>query len=234
MAIEQTSGFDPKKDGFHFKNRYNGLDILKEVDDGLGDFARQISESADFWKGWGLCGGMTWHALDRFYAKNSVPATAQIPNRDSPLFRILVLRQIDSFHGANLITKCIKWQSRNSQRQWWDPRSTIRQLTLRQWPTVKDQINRGIPASLTLIRTVINPSDNHQVLAVSYKEDTAKGMAEIGLYDPNRPDQEPTITIELTGASAGKAEQSSGENLRGFFVWPYDRVQRSHRVNLGH
>ena len=90
---------------------------------------------------------------DPSYAKNSVPATTQIPNRDSPLFRILVLRQIDSFHGADLITKCIKWQSRNSERQWWDPRRTIRQLTLRQWPTVKDQINRGIPASLTLIRT---------------------------------------------------------------------------------
>jgi len=234
MAIEQTSEFDPLQDGFHFRNRYNGLDILKEVDDGLGDIAGQISESANFWKGWGLCGGMTWHALDRFYARNGVPATTQIPNRESPMFRILVLRQIDSFHGTSLLTECIKWQSRNSQNRWWDPRSTIRQLTMRQWPTIKDLINRGIPASLTLIRTTTSPWDNHQVLAVSYKEDTAKGEAEIGLYDPNHPNQVPTITIELTGSAAGRAEQSSGENLRGLFVWPYDRVQRSHRVNLGH
>ena len=223
---EHRTAFDPSTHGFHFRNRFSGLDILGEIDDGLGDVAAKVSGSADVWKVWGLCGGMTWHALDRYYAKNPVPATTQIPGADSSVFRTLVFRQFDSFHGASLIKQCLRWQSRNDTRQWWDFRRTIRKLTLIEYYRVKESIDRGFPASLTLIRTTLDPSKNHQVLAVSYREDEAAGSGEIGLYDPNHPDEEPTLTTQLGGSDAGKAAQSTNERLRGFFVWPYDRTRR--------
>ena len=215
MAVE--SGFDAAMHGFHFRNRFNGLDVLKEVDDGLGNVAGAIAGSAKFWDGFGLCGGMAWHALDRFYAKNPIPKTKSIPDGGSPLFRILVVRQMDSFHGTKLLGECVKWQSRSDKGRWFDPRASIRHLTLKQWPKLKDSIERGFPASLTLIRTTTSPWENHQVLAIAYEEDTIEGLGKVSLYDPNHPAKEPTITLELAGDDAGRAEQNTGEHLRGFF-----------------
>ena len=196
------------------------------INDGFGTVATRVSGSQGFWQGWGLCGGMTWHALDHFYARNPITAATEVPDRDSPLFRVLVGRQFDSFHGASLLTRCIRWQSRTDTHTWWDPRPTIRALTMREWARVKQSVDQGFPASLTLIRTTTAPWDNHQVLAFGYGDDPDTGRGEILLYDPNHPDQEPKIRITTTGHDAGKANQSSGEPLRGFFVWPYDRTQR--------
>ena len=170
---------------------------------------------------------MSWHSLDRYYAKNPVPAATQIPEGDTGLFRILTLRQLDSFRGAVLITKCVRWQTRKDTGRWWDPCRSIRKLTLPVWNTVKTSIDRGFPAPLCLIRTTTDLSKNHQVVAVAYGEDPELGVGELGLYDPNHPDSEPKIRITLTGPDAGKAEQSTGERLRGFFYWEYDKTQRA-------
>ena len=218
--------FDPAVHGFQFRNRFNGLDVLSEINDGLGEVARAVSGSQDFWEGWGLCGGMSWHALDRFYTRNPVPTITEIPGGGSPLFRILALRQFDSFRGAFLLTKCLRWQTRNEEKPWWDLRPTILALTLREWAKVQQSIDWGAPAPLTLIRTTTDPSKNHQVVAVSYEGDRASGTGELALYDPNRPGQTPRIKITLAGPDAGKASQTSGERLRGFFLWPYDRTER--------
>jgi hypothetical protein len=232
MAVEGVTDFDPGAHGFHFRNRYSGLDILAEIDDGLGAVAGRL-QGPEFWAGWGLCGGMAWHALDRFYARNPVPATTVTPGTGSALFRVLVMRQIDSLRGGALITKCLRWQSRNARRRWWDPRPPLHRMTLRsEWPKVRGSINRGYPASVTLVRTKTNPSENHQVIAVNYRADPVAGRAEIGLYDPNHPGQEPSIILQLTGADAGEVTQSSGEPLRAFFSWPYDRTRRSPRFIL--
>ena len=227
MTITKTTGFDPSTHGFHFRNRFSGLDILGDINEGFPDIARGVAGSPDFWDGWGLCGGMSWHALDRFYARNPVPASSDIPSRGSPLFRTLALRQFDSFRGAALLAQCLRWQSRADTRRWWDLRQTMHALTLKEWGRVKDLVDRGYPASLCLIRTTATPWENHQVVAVAYELDPAAGSASIGLYDPNHPDRRPTIRIALGGQQAGQATQSTGERLRGFFVWPYDKVQRS-------
>lgn len=227
MATAIATEFDPATHGFHFRNRFSGLDIVKEINSGFGDVARNVSGSAEFWDGWGLCGGMSWHALDRFYDQEPVPALREVPEGDSELFRKLARRQFDSFRRTSLLVQCVRWQSRQDRRQWWDFRQTIRQLTHKEWEKMKGSVDEGFPAPLTLIRTTTDPSKNHQVLAVAYEEDQASRRGEIDLYDPNHPDLTPKIRIRLGGDDVGKAEQTTGEKLRGFFVWPYDETQRS-------
>ncbi len=227
MAAAAATEFDPALHGFQFRNRFSGLDIVKEINAGFGDVARNVSGSAEFWEGWGLCGGMSWHALDRFYDQEPVPELRDVPEGDTELFRKLARRQFDSFRRASLLTQCVRWQSRQDRRRWWDFRETILQLTLKEWVKVKASVDQGFPPSLTLIRTTTDPSRNHQVIAVAYQEDQATGSGEIDLYDPNHPNLTPKIRIKLDGGDAGKAHQSTGEKLRGFFVWPYDETQRS-------
>jgi hypothetical protein len=225
MAIVRTTGFDPAVHGFHFRNRFSGLDIVHGINIGLGSVASLVSEDADFWDGWGLCGGMTWGALDHFYSYRPIPASRQAPEADTALLGELVDRQIDSCLGAALVTKCLRWQSRSEHNRWWDPRATTWRLTRKEWLRTKQSIDHGDPASLTLIRTQRDLSKNHQVLAVGYCED-ASGKAVIDLYDPNHPDDTPKIVIRLNGPEAGRAIQTTGEPLRGFFVWPYRPDQR--------
>ena len=86
MAIVRTTGFDPSINGFHFKNRFSGLDIVHGINVGIGSVASLVSEDADFWAGWGLCGGMTWGALDHFYSGSPTPASRQGPDADTALF----------------------------------------------------------------------------------------------------------------------------------------------------
>ena len=81
MATAAATEFDPALHGFHFRNRFSGLDIVKEINSGFGDVARNVSGSAEFWEGWGLCGGMSWHALDRFYDQEPVPELREVPGQ---------------------------------------------------------------------------------------------------------------------------------------------------------
>lgn len=216
MAIAVTTGFEPGVHGFHFRNRFRGDDIVAAILPGSA--AAVLRGDNGFWNGWGLCGGMSWGALDRFLGGEPVPDGSASPDPDGELFQELVHRQLDSFRGLDMISRCLDWQSRAERRRWWDPRDTTWRMTLHHWPILKWHIDAGRPASLTLIRTQTNPSDNHQVLATAYCEDS-RGIGRVALYDPNHPDQTPTIALRLVGPDAGRCAQSTGERLRGFFVW---------------
>lgn len=221
-----SSGFEPAEHGFRFPNRFSGLDVLNEVLDGLGDLAAGIGNDA-FWSRWGLCGGMSWHALDRYFARNPVPALSTSPNPESGLFRVLVLRQIDSLGGGRLIASCLRLQSRPDAGRWWDPRQSLyRKNVTKSWPEIRQSIDRGLPLSLTLVRATTDPSENHQVVAASYEVDRRLGLADIDIYDPNHPGASCTLRMQLEGKFAGRAEQDTGEPLRHILPWPYDRVQR--------
>lgn len=229
MAVaEKKTAFDSAVHGFHFRNRFAGPDILDELRSGFGDLARIAPIPDTFWDRWGLCGGMAWHALDRFYARNPVPVTRVVPGADSGLFRVLVARQLDSFRGWDLVTRCLDWQTRSDEQTWWRIRRSIGHVTQKiEWPKVRQAIDAGYPASLCLLRATTNPGENHQVLAIAYRHDDGNGRVEIELYDPNHPDGRPHIGFVLgRPQSRLEASQSSGENLRGFFAWPYDRTRR--------
>lgn len=226
MTTTVSSGFDPIEHGFKFRNRFSGLDILDEILDGLGDLAGGLGDDA-FWSRWGLCGGMSWHALDRYFARNPVPATTTTPGRDSGLFRVLVLRQVDSLGTGRLIAACLRLQSRSDEGRWWDPRPSLRKKNVStSWPAIQRSIDSGLPLSLTLVRGTTDPSENHQVVAASYALDRRHGHVDVGIYDPNHPARECNVRLELEGRFAGRAEQDTGEPLRHILPWPYDRSQR--------
>jgi hypothetical protein len=73
-----------------------------------------------------------------------------------------------------------------------------------------------------LVRATEYVFDNHQVLAIGYRE-TDPTHTTIHLYDPNYPDQESAIHIEFDEPGASGAVQSLHEGrhptrpLRGFF-----------------
>lgn len=232
--MEVDTDFDPRMYGFGFANRFGGGAVVAELarQDRLSELTglkvprvvRQLIDLAaggDFWETFGLCGGMSWLALDGF-AKREPPATSQsVPGPDQALFHELVARQADSMRGRKLLERCIVWQLLPDRASWWMFWSKgVGRLTVEEeWPKLRVALDSGEPVSLVLIRArgAANPSSNHQVVAVGYQA-TGDGQVEVRLYDPNHPGFRPTIPLDLQSQSVGP-RQSTNEPVRGFFLW---------------
>jgi hypothetical protein len=234
----QTS-FDPGRQGFRFRNRFAGSHVLAEltrqgrleqivglhIPEPFREVLGLVGESAEFWDGFGLCGGMSWAALDDYLAdRDSDPLAAQ-PEPGSELFGRLVRRQADSFRGRQLIGTLIDWIKLPDSNPWWGfwMDSIGRRVVRDQWPKLKATLDGGRPEVLCLIRSrrPDHLSDNHQVVAIGYVE--TGGRVSVTLYDPNHPGQTPTIDF-FTGSWLNRIEatQSTGEPVVGFFVWPHE------------
>jgi hypothetical protein len=232
------TAFDPAIHGFRFPNRFPGGAVIAELNRqerlteltgiGVPNAVRHLADMAQqarFWGTFGLCGGMSWAALDRFFAGRQTPDDPVSPPPGSALFSELVKRQVDSMRGQQMIARCLTWQLLPAKAPWWIPWAKgIQQITGKQeWPALKRSLDREVPASLTLIRVagVADPSDNHQVVATGYRME-AEGNVIIGLYDPNHPRSKVSLRLRFDskGSMTGCA-QSTGEPVRGFFVWPY-------------
>lgn len=232
-----NTGFEPTANGFGFINRFRGGRVVAELarQDRLSELlglkvpraVRQLTDLAageEFWGTFGLCGGMSWTALDRFM-KNDRPRTdSSIPEPGQELFRELVTRQADSMKGRKLMERCVVWQMLPDRTPWWMfwSKGVGRLTTQQEWPELRAALDAGTPAGLALIRTqgISNPSRHHQVVAIGY-EVADEGDVEIHLYDPNHPGVRPTISIDPGRQSVGPL-QSTGERVRGFFVWSPD------------
>jgi hypothetical protein len=231
--VEVHSGFDPQVHGFKFTNRFTGGSVVAELSrqgrlsqlTGLKvpRAARQlieVAQGAEFWGSFGLCGGMSWTALDRYGKSEPIEDTRTIPGRDTELFRGLVTRQADSMRGRALLERCLVWQFLTDVAPWWMFWSKgVGRLTVEgEWPKLKAVLDGGKPTSLVLIRNqgIASPGDHHQVVAIGYE--AREGAAEVELYDPNHPRARPTIPIDLKAQTCGP-RQSTGERTRGFFVW---------------
>jgi hypothetical protein len=231
--VKVQTGFDPEVHGFQFSNRFEGGSVVAELarQDQLSQLSglkvpravRQLTalaESTDFWGSFGLCGGMSWTALDRYRKGEPVEDIRAIPERDTDLFRSLVTRQADSMSGRALLERCLVWQLLPDRAPWWMFWSKgVARLTVEgEWPKLKATLDGGDPTSLLLIRNqgVASPGDHHQVLAIGYE--TSDGTARVELYDPNHPRGRPTIPLDLKARTCGPS-QSTGERTRGFFVW---------------
>jgi hypothetical protein len=239
--VRIQTGFDPQVHGFQFTNRFAGGSVVAELaaQDRLSQLSglkvpravRQLTDlaaGADFWGSFGLCGGMSWTALDRYRKGEPIADTRAIPERDTGLFRSLVTRQADSMSGRALLERCLLWQFLPDRAPWWMfwAKGVGRLTVEEEWPKLRHLLDSGEPTSLVLIRNqgIASPGDHHQVLAIGYE--TSNGAATIELYDPNHPRRRPTIPLDLEAQMCGP-RQSTGERTRGFFVWAPD-----HRGNM--
>jgi hypothetical protein len=202
--------FTAQSDGFRFVNSFAfsrefKLPFLAHPID-LGHLA------------YGLCGGMSFAALDYFNAGNPVPKQGVVPNAGTALYQYLMNRQIDSLSLPVVPLKIIEWMLR--------PDPEVGSLTAqREFPKLRRRLDGNTPAVLALVRAqgIADPTQNHQVVARGYDFDETTKQVTIYLYDPNHPGQEPTLTMNFARPSQGiNPTQSTGEPLRGFFVLDYD------------
>jgi hypothetical protein len=218
--------FLPSRDGFAFDNAWPSQPavVLHTL---FGDI--KLGNAAG-----GLCGGMTFAALD-FWRAGAAPPLDRPPAGD-PLYRYIVERLIHSWHVPAGVAQYYQWMNLPDG----DTAFTLlgrrvlieRGLTWRtvrvQWPQIKKDIDRGLPVPIGVVTVASrNPQDlglNHQVLAFGYE--TAGSRLTVRVYDPNHGRRD-DIVIGLDTATPAKPavfEHNLGlgqRRIRGFFRAAY-------------
>jgi hypothetical protein len=247
--------FDPGEKGFSFGNAWEFDDVERQQlrdavevrlnrlrDRGgavFGGMARYIARRAirpirerleeGLEQGYGLCGGMSFAALDFFLAGIPVPwlseAGAQ-PASGSRLRGYLWKRQLQSF--VKDLDRFLYWMAQlHYVPSWWPFNGGPTWLVAaskKEWAKLKRSIDDGKPIPLGLVRNSISVFDNHQVLALGYEEGD-EGTGIIYVYDPNCPGQESAIRVRFAGKVLEAEETCRGtRDLRGFFCEEYEYV----------
>ena len=201
------TNFVAKDNGFHFVNRFEFPDIL--------NVRLSFLKLTDIV--YGLCGGMSFAAIDYFKLGRPVPDFGQPDEISVKLFRYLWNRQLDSLRGGTM-RKLILSMLRSDS-------SLGKAVLTQELPRLRALIDQGTPAVLALVRVkgLNDPTRNHQVLVTGYDYDPAAQKMTLTLYDPNHPRREPTISLNTSDPAKGfEISQSTGEALRGFFLIDYE------------
>jgi hypothetical protein len=194
-------GFLPSVNGLHFANRWEPgptvrLGILDPRLIGVGDAKH------------GLCGGMVRLTRERFERGLSPPPDRIAPVNGSPLFRVLVRRQVQSLRWLR-----VPWRFWRAAVM--PPAALVRRSLAVEWPAIRASIDAGRLATVGLVRhhgwNPFQLSRDHQVLAYGYAVDPGSGSITLRVYDPNWPDRD-DVTVTL---SADGLAQSTGERLLG-------------------
>lgn len=205
-SISGETSFDPAQQGFHFRNFFSVEPNLLGIDLGKWEM--------------GFCGGMCAAALNRYNHQSQIPPDTEIPASGTQLFDELLSRQIKSM-PLELVARMYDWQSSpDAGNRWRKP--SIGQRTKKEWPRLRNELDKGRPVIIVLIRAngyLDNPTKNHQVLAIGYEYNPATKDLEIQVYDPNIPDQVNHLEMSL-GLPDGRLyfKDSSRRRTRGFFV----------------
>ncbi len=218
-----SSKFNAEEHGFRFVNYF---DFSENLELSIAPFLSIFGvDNIDLGRIiYGLCGGMCFAALDYFYAPESIPnyTDRPSPNKHPQLYSYLVQRQNDSLSlntiSLNTIRKLFRWLFRKN--------AEIQKLTLEnEFPKMRRLLRQNQPVVLVLMRgdDLTDATKNHQVVATSYTQNIIKKQATISLYDPNHPGKQPTIFMEYGSGSVQNLQQSTGEELYGFFVNDYTR-----------
>lgn len=168
-----TTVFDPGWAGFKFTNNFTN-DFIPVLD----------------WRTNGLCGGMSYAALDYYFASSrSIPQQWYAPGNGTPLRSYLYDRQVTSLNnnldqwfelGNNPLG------TRNHEFFEWGLSNDSRITPLRHY------LDAGIPVPIGLQGT--GETGNHQMVAIGYDMGryagdlgSNKGEFKIFVYDPNSP-----------------------------------------------
>jgi hypothetical protein len=177
---------------------------------------------------YGLCGGMCFAALDyHLYGGGlSLPRGQHANDQPAPgtsLRRYIWERQLDSI--VSDAAKFLVWLVvLNYVPSVWPFRGGARWLlarSRREWRKLRASVDAGRPVVIGLTRVTKRVYDNHQVLAIGYRE-LDETRATIIVYDPNCPDNESTIDIEFEEQQLNGRESCGADApLRGFFCEAY-------------
>src|SRR4051812_197987 len=198
------TAFNPKIHGFRFVN----------------DFLNDVVPPVDVRTG-GLCGGMTYAALDYYFAHAHIPQQGYRPANRTTLQSYLYNREVDS-----LASNLDKWAevgfnpggSRNGEFFNWGLQGTNggRLQELRSF------IDHGIPAAIDLQGD--GGTGNHQVVAIGYDMGryqgdlgNFEGDLKISVYDPNYPKLVQTLVPDVSNQVYRYAE-GGPERWRTYFV----------------
>jgi len=208
--IAKETSFRPEVHGFHFPNFFKVQAKVLGVDLGRWNM--------------GFCGGMCAAALHRFKHNGEVPPDTRPPAQGTSLYAELLDRQIKTLLEPNMLLDDIyDWQSAPDESYWYRKRS-IGWRTKGEWWKLKDNLDKGKPSILVLIRVegyFANPTSNHQVLAIGYDYHPTSKDLQIQVYDPNEPDTTQSLFMNV-GLPKGRlrGKDSTGSAVRGFFVNP--------------
>jgi hypothetical protein len=221
----QSESFRPSVHGFACANSftYPGANL------GLG-----APLAADF----GLAGGLCWAALDRYLAGRPVPAPTATGLTEAAgagagaaagvgeeLYLELVRRQANAVAAAGW-PRVLEWQRLPDAGRRGAP--GVAELTRRELARARRLLDGGTPVLLLLVRGAgahENPSVNRFVLAYRHEADRRSRSATLWVYDPNQPGRDDLRLTLRTAPRRGPLEARLGvrEQVRGFFVVPYDR-----------
>jgi hypothetical protein len=231
MAIQvRVPGFAPSVNGLHFVNSFPREPVVL-VD--LPPFGKVALGDASG----GLCGGMVFTVRDVFETPGLTPLPdAAQPGPDTPLFKYLAARLVDSFDLPHAgFMKYYDWMITPDHDMGWPPffvrRGIAWKTIVEEWNAhIRRDLDAGQLCALGLVTTAsTNPGDlghNHQVLAYGYDLDDNNHLTLL-IYDPN------TSTADADGVrislSLGNPMQTTpishnvgiGNPVRGFFEVPY-------------
>jgi hypothetical protein len=211
-AVKHTS-FDPTKNGFNFVNDFKN------------DFISALSITTG-----GLCGGMSYTALDYYFAHAGVPRQDFRPANGTPFQSYLYNRQVESIK-SNLD----KWSelglnpggARDSEFFNWG----LQASNGGRLEELRSFLDNGTPAPLGLQGD--GKTGTHQVVAIGYDMGRYKGDLgayesdfKIFIYDPNHPNQTMTLVPDPANHIYHYQSGGSGETWRTYFVDKNYHAQR--------
>jgi hypothetical protein len=207
FATAVMTNFSTAHSGFHFDNVFQNYN--------------QLPAGIDFRSG-GLCGGMTYAALDYFNAGIASPPQFYVPAEGSPLQSYIYGRQTTSITSnldkwAELIFNPFGW--RDTEFFNWGLQGSAggRIQELRSF------LDRGVPVPLGLKGK--NGTGDHQVLAIGY--DMGRYAGDLGAFEgdfkifilnPNFHDQVRTLVPVVSQRYYTEAENPGADTWLTYFV----------------
>jgi hypothetical protein len=199
-----ATSFTPQRHGFHFPNAFTTTVVTIP---GFGPITTS-----------GLCGGMTYAALDYYlsgrptptHRSGDFPGGAAVPPQPDRLGQYILDRQLSSFNPL-VNPSVVKFVTQAAPFG----RSAYQVTIQDEWQLIKNEIDAGSPCPIGLIADSLNPTQSHQVLAVGYDE--AAGRV-LWIYDCNYPDT--TVTLTFDDATE-RINESTGDSWVGLFLEGY-------------
>ncbi len=175
----------------------------------------------------GLCGGMSFAALDYYRSGLALPSSSGTVHPTSQTTDGRALRSYiwqRTRHSLRVNTlSVLKWMLiLHSHPQ---GKSILHELTTSEFNKLKTQLDTGTPWPIALIGTTWSIFKNHQVLATGYEEDRDGGV--VYTYDSNCPSATSEIRLRYTQQGLTLSESCPGKRgpLMGFFCEQYTPMQ---------